>query len=93
MNRLNAQQRAAEAHQADAVAAGTAFLLEESVVRLRASVVNLDADREALRVRWEVDKRLQLLKITDHLKTLNDCFARAEEGLRDSVDVIERFIM
>ncbi|KAI4157085.1 MAG: hypothetical protein L6R39_000799 [Caloplaca ligustica] len=93
LNRPTAQQRAAEAYQADAIAAYTGELLQDVVARLQASITNIDADREALRVRWEVDKRLQLLTITEHLKTLNELFARSEEGLRGSVEVIERFIM
>lgn len=93
LNRSNAQQRAADAHQADAVAAGTGELLKKVVTRLKTSVMSINADREALRMRWEVDKRLQLLVITDHLKDLSDCFTRAEEGLSASVEVIQRFIM
>ncbi|KAL8927812.1 MAG: hypothetical protein Q9208_002228 [Pyrenodesmia sp. 3 TL-2023] len=93
MTRHAVQQRAAEAHQAEAIAAGTKILLEDTAARLKASIFNLDADREALRVRWEVDNRLQLLHITEHLKTLNDYFDQSGEGLRGSVGVIERFIM
>ncbi|KAI4282021.1 MAG: hypothetical protein L6R35_005499 [Caloplaca aegaea] len=78
-------------HQAEAVAAGTSELLHATVARLKAGVMNVAADREALRVRWEVDRRLQLL--TKYLKGLSDCFALAEEGLQGAVDVIERFIM
>lgn len=87
MSRHIVQQRAAEAYQAEAIAAGTKILLEDTAARLKASIYNLDADREALRVRWEVDNRLQLLQITEHLKTLNDCFDQSVEGLRGSVDV------
>lgn len=93
MSRYTAQRRAAEAYQAEAIAAGTTILLEDTVARLKASIFNLDTDREALRVRWEVDHRLQLVQITEHLKTLNACFDRSAEGLRGSVEVIERFIM
>lgn len=93
LNRLNPQQRAAEVYQAEAIAAGTGELLKGVVARLKTSVMSIDADRDALRRRWEIDRRLQLLTITDHLKVLNDCFARTEEGLRGSVEVIERFIM
>ncbi|KAI4094438.1 MAG: hypothetical protein LQ344_002187 [Seirophora lacunosa] len=92
-NRLNAQQRAARTHQAEAIAAGTSELLHATVARLKAGVLNVAADREALRARWEVDKRLQLLTITEHLKDLSDCFALTEEGLQGAVDVIERFIL
>ncbi|KAL8942812.1 MAG: hypothetical protein Q9211_001241 [Gyalolechia sp. 1 TL-2023] len=91
--RPNVQQRAVDAHQADAVAAGTGELLKKVVTRLKTSVMGIQADREALRLRWEVDKRLQLLAITDHLKDLSDYFTRAEEGLWASVEVIQRFIM
>ncbi|KAL8761123.1 MAG: hypothetical protein Q9184_002723 [Pyrenodesmia sp. 2 TL-2023] len=87
MSRQTVQQRAAEAHQAEAIAAGTKILLEDTAARLRASISNLCADREALRIRWEVDNRLQLLQITEHLKTLNDYFDQSAEGLRGSVDV------
>lgn len=93
VHRPNVQQRAAQAYQADAVATGTGELLKNVVTRLKASVMSINADREALRERWEVDKRLQLLTITDHLKDLSDCFGRAEEGLWASVEVIQRFIM
>ncbi|KAL8972104.1 MAG: hypothetical protein Q9197_002941 [Variospora fuerteventurae] len=92
-NRVGAQQRAAETHQAEAVAAGTSELLHATVARLKAGVMNVAADREALRVRWEVDRRLQLLTITEYLKGLSDCFALAEEGLQGAMDVIERFIL
>ncbi|KAL8963098.1 MAG: hypothetical protein Q9193_000591 [Seirophora villosa] len=92
-NRLNAHQRAARTHQAEAIAAGTSELLHATVARLKAGVVNVAADREALRARWEVDKRLQLLTITEHLKDLSECFALTEEGLQGAVDVIERFIL
>ncbi|KAL8905471.1 MAG: hypothetical protein Q9207_002625 [Kuettlingeria erythrocarpa] len=93
MSRYIAQNRAAEAYQAEAIAAGTTVLLEDTAARLRASIVDLDTDREALRVRWEVDNRLQLIQITEHLKTLNACFDRSAEGLRGSLEVIEKFIM
>ncbi|KAL8944903.1 MAG: hypothetical protein Q9216_000193, partial [Gyalolechia sp. 2 TL-2023] len=93
LSRPSAQQRAAVAHQADAVAAGTGELLKKVVTRLKTSVMSINADREALRVRWEVDRRLQLIVITNHLQDLSDCFTRAEEGLWASVEVIQRFIM
>ncbi|KAI4133725.1 MAG: hypothetical protein LQ338_000054 [Usnochroma carphineum] len=92
-NRATAQRRAAKVYQADAVAAGTDELLERVVGRLNASITNLDADREALKDRWEVDKRLQVHTVTEHLKTLNECFTQSEEALRGSVEVIEQFIM
>lgn len=93
LNRPNAQQRAAQTYQADAVATGTGELLKQLVTRLKTSVMSINADREALRERWEVDKRLQLLVITDHLKDLSDCLSRAEEGLWASIEVIQRYIM
>ncbi|KAL8842899.1 MAG: hypothetical protein Q9170_000303 [Blastenia crenularia] len=89
----NAARSAAVAIQADAIAAGTGDLLRSIVTRLNTGVETINSDREALRNRWEADKRLQLLTITDHLKILNECFARAEEGLRGSLEVIKRFIL
>ena len=91
--RPNPQQQAANAHQAEAIAAGTDDLLKEIMVQLDSSLIILNKHRDLLRNRWEVDKRLQLLTVTDHLRVLNECFAEAEKGLLGSVDVIQHFIM
>ncbi|KAL8709441.1 MAG: hypothetical protein Q9220_005824 [cf. Caloplaca sp. 1 TL-2023] len=81
------------AYQAENVDAGTGELLYSTIKRLRASMDSLIKDREALRVRWDADRRLQLVYITDHLTTVNEHFFIAEEALRYSVEVLERQIM
>ncbi|KAL9599415.1 MAG: hypothetical protein Q9219_003852 [cf. Caloplaca sp. 3 TL-2023] len=91
--RPNEQQRAAAVYQAEAVAAGTGELLHGIITRLKTTLLSIDADRDALRERWEVDRRLQLLTITDHLKMLNGCFEKVEKGLKDSLDLIEGSIL
>lgn len=68
-------------------------LLAKIASKLRASVHALEVDRETLRQRWEVDSELQLQHVTDHLATLNGCFARAENGIHAALEVIEKGLL
>lgn len=61
--------------------------------KLRASAHAVAVDRDALRRRWAVDEKLRLQSVTDHLEDLNECFGRAEDGMRDALDVIERRLL
>ncbi|MCJ1453277.1 hypothetical protein MMC28_003623 [Mycoblastus sanguinarius] len=67
----------------------TTSMLARIASKIRASAHAIDMDRDTLRERWNVDSHLQLQHVTDHLGDLNKCFTRIEDGMRDSLEVIE----
>ena len=85
-----ARQRAAAKDQTSRETIGT---LAQIASKLRASAHAIDVDRGTLRQRWEVDENLQLQSVTDHLSDLNECFTRAEDGIRDALEVIEKRLL
>ncbi|KAL8802008.1 MAG: hypothetical protein Q9182_004085 [Xanthomendoza sp. 2 TL-2023] len=87
------RQRAAQTHQIEAVATGTHVLLAKITNKLQAKVQSLNSDRDSLRVRWEVDRRLQLISITDYLKGLNEYFNQAEAAMKAASSLIEHYII
>ncbi|KAL8808718.1 MAG: hypothetical protein Q9223_006447 [Gallowayella weberi] len=89
----NYLRRAAHSPQTEAVAVGTAALLATITSKLRAKVQSLNSDRDSLRVRWEIDQRLQLTSVTDYLKGLNEYFNQAEGAMNAAASLIERYII
>ena len=68
-------------------------ILAKIASKLRASAHALEADRESLRRRWEIDEKLQLQHVTLHLADLNGFFTTAENGIHGALDVIERGLL
>lgn len=69
-------------------------MLAKIASKLRASAHALVVDRDTLRRRWEADSNwLQLQHITDNLADLNECFARAENGIHGALEVIEKRLL
>ena len=50
---------------------------------------DINADRNILRERWEVDDDLKKIQTTDDLATLNKCFVRIESAVEDGTRIIE----
>ena len=67
----------------------TTGVLAKIASKLRASAHALDVDRDTLRQRWEIDGNLQLQQVTKYLAELNECFTKAENGIKDALMVIE----
>ncbi|KAL8734326.1 MAG: hypothetical protein Q9166_001524 [cf. Caloplaca sp. 2 TL-2023] len=87
------RQRAAQTYQAEAVDAGTDALLKKVATHLKANILSINNDRDALRARWEVDQRLRLTSITDYLKALNGYFTHSEEATMAATELVEHYIM
>ena len=71
----------------------TTTALHKIVARLRNTEEAIDKDREFLRKRWEMDTILQLQTVTDSLLELNECFQRAEDGIRDALSIINERLL
>lgn len=93
-NRPSQKQRKARQRAAsDRTSGESVAILARVASKLRASAHAVDVDRGTLRQRWEVDEGLQLQTVTDHLKNLNECLGRAEDGIRDGLGVIEKRLL
>ena len=71
----------------------TTSALHRIVNRLRSNEAAIDKDRDILRKRWDMDMNLQLQTVTDHLLELNECFKRAEDGIRDALTIINERLL
>ena len=60
---------------------------------LSSSMTQIADSRNTLKRRWDLDRGLQQQSVTDQLATLNDCFSRSEEALRDSIAVIQERLL
>ena len=75
------------------ITAGTTKLFNSFVADLKDSTLKLSGNREALRVRWEMDRRLRLQEVTDDLIILNERCEDLDNALRRCVDVVEQRVM
>lgn len=49
--------------------------------------------KDKLKISTEVDIHLQLQSVTDQLSDLNECFGKAEDGIRDALDILEKRLL
>ena len=91
-SRASRSQRA-RTHQEQQQVAITSKVLKKIIKRLREKETSIDEDRDMLRKRWELDTNLQLQTTTDHLTELNECFKRAEDGIRDAITIINEHLL
>ncbi|KAL8775576.1 MAG: hypothetical protein Q9209_000072 [Squamulea sp. 1 TL-2023] len=80
-------------HQPNAITQGTEALLKRVAAKIKTNVLSINAHRDGLRDRWDVDHHLKLNTITDYFRAVNEYFNESEKALDAAVQVVEKYIV
>ncbi|KAL8783824.1 MAG: hypothetical protein Q9213_004370 [Squamulea squamosa] len=80
-------------YQPNAITRGTETLLRRVAAKIKTNVLSINAHRDALRDRWDVDHHLKLHTVTDYLRAVNEYFNESERALDAAVQLVENYIL